>query len=558
MFKHLVIIFLFISINAYSQVPNVGFEDGSFSGWKCYIGSVDPDGTVHVNPTPAVYNRQTLIGKESANTLDPYGKFPILCPNGSKYSIRLGNSDTGKQAERVTYTFTVPNQPSYSILFDYAVVLDNFRHADYQQPKFVAQVYDITSGKYLDCPSFDFVASSSLPGFKLSADTGARNSSIYYKDWSTASIDLSNHIGEVIRLEFTTNDCTKGQHFGYAYLDINENNGVSIAGNAYCAGQTYMTLYAPNGFQTYQWYNADMTQKVGTGQSLTISPPPPDGTAYTLQIFPYDGLGCIDILHTTVNKIDEGFRLSVLDTVFGCPGIGADLTEPKVTAGTSVGATLSYYTDPLGSSYLYKPDRITVSGKYYIQGMNAEGCMNILPVNVVIATPQLVVVDPPTVVFPTTVDLTKTFVHLPRLTYSYYSDAEATKPVSNYTAIRYAGVFYIKAESDYGCSTIQRVDVDIQPPPPYTIVAPNTFTPNNDGINDNFSLTIDGQLTFKSVRIFNRYGKLVFTAKSAADYWDGNYNRQNLPVGVYYWVFDGVDNYRQTKVSKAASIMLLR
>jgi gliding motility-associated-like protein len=558
MCKHLVIIFLFISINAFSQTPNIGFEDGTFTNWKCYIGHVDSLGNPQLTQTPPVYNRQTLLGKESAKVLDFYGNFPVLCPNGGNYSIRLGNSDTSREAERVTYTFTVPNQNTYSIVFNYAVVLENPNHLEYQQPKFVARVYDVTTGEYLICPAFDFAASSSLPGFKLSTARGVKGEGIYYKDWSTAAIDLSSHVGEVIRLEFTTNDCTKGQHFGYAYLDINENNGVSIAGNAYCVGQRFMTLYAPNGFASYQWYNADMSRSLGSGQSLTISPPPPDNTAYTLQIFPYPGLGCIDILHTIVKKIDEGFKLNVLETVYGCPGNGVDLTEAKVTAGSSPETTLSYYTDSLGTSYLYNPDRVLNSGKYYIQGINKEGCMNMLPVNVLVALPELSITDPTPVVFPVTVDLSKTFTHQKNETYSYYKDVEASIPVYNYTAIKYGAVYYIKAESDYGCSNIQSVNVTIAPPPPYLITAPNTFTPNSDGVNDNFAIKVEGEATFRSVKIFNRYGRLVFTGKSLTDYWDGNYNGRNLPIGVYYWVFDGIDNYYQRKISKAASIMLLR
>lgn len=558
MYKLIVIVFLFISFKAISQTPNIGFENGSFSNWKCYIGSVDPSGNVSLFLSSAVNNRHTLIGKESAKTLDFYGKFPILCPNGSKYSIRLGNDDTSRQAERVSYTLKVPNQKSYSIVFNYAVVLENPNHLPFQQPKFTAQVYDVTDNRYLECPSFDFAASSSLPGFKLSTAAGAKGESIYYKDWSTAAIDLSNYTGKEIRLEFTTNDCTKGQHFGYAYLDINEDNGAAITGNAYCAGQRSMTLYAPNGFASYAWFNADLSKMVGTGQSLNISPPPPDNTTYVLQISPYEGLGCTDTLSTVVNRIDEGFKLNVPDTLFGCPGKGADLTDAKVTAGSSPGTTLSYYTDSLGTSYLYNPERITSSGKFYVQGVNNEGCMNILPVNVVIADAELDITDPKPVVFPATVDLSKTFIHKKRETYSYYSNADATVQIYNFSAIKYGGVFYIKAESDYGCSVVKPVNVVIEPPPPYTIIAPNTFTPNNDGINDNFAITLAGEATFGSVRIFNRYGKLVFTGKSQTDYWDGNYNGQILPIGVYYWVFEGTDNYHQTKISKAASIFLLR
>ncbi|MDB5137783.1 MAG: hypothetical protein JWP37_4386 [Mucilaginibacter sp.] len=558
MFKNLCIIFLFISIKTLAQTPNIGFEDGTFNNWKCYVGSINPSGIIDLSASAPVFNRHTMITKASALVLDPYGKFPVLCPNGSNYSIRLGNEEAGAQAERISYTFTVPNKKSYSIVFNYAVVLENPNHEPFQQPKFTAKVYNVTDDVYLECPSFNFAASSSLPGFKLSTVPGAKGESIYYKDWSTATIDLSNYVGKVISLVFTTNDCTKIMHFGYAYLDIDESNGTPITGNAYCVGQRSVSLYAPNGFYSYVWYNANLSKQIGTGQKLTISPPPPDNTTYAVKIFPYPGLGCIDTMFTTINKIDEGFRLKVLDTIYGCPQTSVNLTDPKVTSGSSPGTSLTYFADSLGTNYLYNPDRITTSGTYYIQGLNKEGCMNILPVHVIIDLPQINVTDPKPVNFPVTIDLSKAFTHQKDLTYGYYSDAGAKNEVADYTTVKYSGVYYIKATSSKGCSNIVPVNVVVHPPPPYTINAPTAFTPNNDGVNDHFIITVKGFATFGNVKIYNRNGQLVFTAKSSLDFWDGTYNGRNLPSGVYYWLFEGIDVYHQTKIDQAASITLLR
>jgi len=558
LFRLLSALLLLISFNAVGQTntPNIGFEDGTLNNWECFIGHIDSVGVINVLPSAPVYNRHTIYGQESASLRDPYGNFPVLCPNGGKYSIRLGNRDSSAEAERVTYTFKVPTGGAYNIIFNYAVVLENPDHLPFQQPKFTAQVYDVTDNKYIDCPSFNFVASSDLPGFKLSKAKG--EFSVFYKDWSTATIDLRGYLGKTIRLEFTTNDCTKGGHFGYAYLDVNEDAGSSISGNAYCAGQKSITMYAPNGFYEYYWYNADMSKQVGFGQSLTISPPPPDLTTYAIKIIPYPELGCVDTIYTVVNKIDEGFKLSVPDTVYGCPGQGVDLTAAAVTAGSSPGISLSYFTDSLATSYLYNPNVVTTPGVYYIQGVNKEGCMNVLPVHVILALPDVDVTDPPAVVFPARVDLSKTFSPKKGVTYTYYTNAAATKPLDNYTAVQYGGTFYIKAVNDVGCVSVASVKVVIHPPLPYTVTAPNTFTPNNDGINDNFTVSAKGSITLISVKIFNRTGQLIYETKSTNNYWDGTYNGRPLPVGTYYWVFDGIDDYYHTKVNKAASIALIR
>lgn len=554
------IFFVFTGIKCFAQAPtaNIGFEDGTFNHWECFIGRIDSLGTIHVTPSPPRTDRHAIYGRESAKLLDPYGKFPLLCPNGGNYSIRLGNKDTSAQAERVTYTFKVPNVKSYSIIFYYAAVLENPDHLPFQQPKFTAKVYDVSDNLYINCPSFDFAASPDLPGFKLSNAKGARAESIYYKDWSAATIDLSGYTGKTIRLEFTTNDCSRRGHFGYAYLDVNENTESAISGNAYCIGQRSLTLYAPIGFSDYKWYNADLTKELGTGLTLNISPAPPDQTQYALKIFPYPGLGCIDTLYTTVNRIDEGFKLKVLDSVLGCPGTGADLTAARITAGSSPGMTLGYFTDSLATTFLYNPDLVTESGTYYIQGTNKEGCTNILPIKVIVGNPTLTIINPAPVIFPTTIDLSKTFTHQPDLTYSYFKNEAATDGVNNYTAIQYGDTFYIKAINTAGCSTVQPVKVTIYPPPPFVVTAPNTFTPNNDGINDQFNVSVSGIITFGSVFIYNRYGQQIFTTKKQTETWDGSLDGHLLPPGAYYWVFEGTDDYYHKKVSRSGFVTLLR
>ena len=167
-FKKLFIVFLLLSLRTAAQVqvtPNIGFETGDFTNWQCYTGIIDPMGNIVVRLTAPIYGLFTIIGNESATTLDPYGQFPILCPNGSNYSIRLNDDSHNHKAQRVTYTFTAPPKGPYSVIFNYAVVLENPNHAPYQQPKFTAFVYDVTDDKYIDCPSFDFVAGSSwFPG----------------------------------------------------------------------------------------------------------------------------------------------------------------------------------------------------------------------------------------------------------------------------------------------------------------------------------------------------------------------------------------------------------
>lgn len=572
MFKYPFILLLLLNIKVIAQTatPNIGFEDGTFNHWELSIGSVDAGGVVTVTPTNAVPDRFVIFSKElNSRQLDPNGNFPVVCPNGSKYSIRLGDlepsSPDNGHAERATYTFTVPtNTAAYSVIFNYAAVLQNPNHTSLEQPKFTAQIFDITDNVYINCPSFVFVSGTALPGFKVikaAASGGARGApaDTYYKDWSTATIDLHNYAGKQVRLEFTTNDCYPGGHFGYAYLDVNEDITYKpITGNTYCANQPNVTLYGPTGFAEYHWYKTgNFSTEIGTGQGLTM-PSPPDGTGYTLRVIPYPELGCVDTLYTVVNRINSPFILKVADTVLGCTGVGANLTAAYVTAGSS-DMTYTYFTNLLGTEYVHDPTAVLTPGTYYIRGINSDGCTDIMPVQVAIGLAPIKVTNPEAVVYPATVDITKTYVKQSKLTYSYFADAGATKPLSNAYTIDRSGTYYIQAENTLvGCTTISPVYVLINPPPPYTISAPNTFTPNNDGVNDFFAVQLDGFISFDNLKVFNRYGQLVFTTKSIDTKWDGNLNGHQLPNGTYYWVLEGVDQYYYTKVAKGGSITIIR
>jgi gliding motility-associated-like protein len=527
-------------------------------------------GDIMNSPAGAVYNRHTLIDTMSRNILDYYGHFPVLCPNGSIYSIKLGNDLTGGQMQRATYEFTVPdNVNTYSIVFNYAVVLEDGGHSKSQQPLFSARVFDMTDGKYVDCPSFDFAASSTLPGFQLSdmmrppkpnangTTTPSAGGPVFYKDWSTAMIDLKAYAGKKIRLEFTAEDCQPGGHFGYAYLDVDEQLSLKpISGNVFCIDQNTVTLNGPTGFEDYIWYkDNDLTQPGVHGQNLTI--PALDQQKYTLKIIPYPDLGCIDYLYVALEKLPEPFKLVVANKVFGCQGIGVNLKSSNITAGSSSNMKYTYYTDPLGLVYLPNPDVVLKSGTYYIRGTNAGGCTDILPVEVIIvSSPEIKVTDPPKVRYPTMVDLSTTFKHFEGVTYTYFTDLAATISVDQ--IVKTTGTYYIKATNGTQCAIMASVNVVVDPPPPYTIIAPSAFTPNGDGINDNFLLKLEGYVSFGSLNIFNRYGQKVFTTRSVTNYWNGNMGSQQLPTGTYYWIFEGTDDYYHIKATKASSITIIR
>ncbi|PCJ84322.1 MAG: hypothetical protein COA57_09460 [Flavobacteriales bacterium] len=68
----------------------------------------------------------------------------------------------------------------------------------------------------------------------------------------------------------------------------------------------------------------------------------------------------------------------------------------------------------------------------------------------------------------------------------------------------------------------------------YTYI-PNTFTPDDDGRNDNFYLKSDCEFIRYDFLIFNRWGKLIFESKDPTKEWDGKYKGATVPIGVYIY-----------------------
>lgn len=69
---------------------------------------------------------------------------------------------------------------------------------------------------------------------------------------------------------------------------------------------------------------------------------------------------------------------------------------------------------------------------------------------------------------------------------------------------------------------------------------PNAFTPNNDGRNDCFRIpALQGALSYH-LRIFNRWGQIVFDSSIPTQCWNGRYNGYDLPAGVYVYQLEAV------------------
>jgi gliding motility-associated-like protein len=291
---------LFITAKAQTGFcpPNLDFEGGDFSNWVCRAGSAN---SFPLPVTGPISGRHTIINRIGAG-IDPYGFFPEISPNGSSYSVKLGNHSPGTQAESISYTYSIPASLTvFSMIFYYAVVIESPGHIPANQPRFKARIIDLSTNNPLPCVDFDFIAQTTPGGFQTSPIPGNSGSVVLYKDWTPVSINLTAYIGKTIMLEFITMDCLQNGHAGYAYLDVGSLcNGV-ISGSNICPGDTALTLTAPFGFQTYAWYSdLSFSTILSTSQTLYLNPLPSVGSTFPVIVNPYPGFGCMDTLYATV------------------------------------------------------------------------------------------------------------------------------------------------------------------------------------------------------------------------------------------------------------------
>ena len=88
------------------------------------------------------------------------------------------------------------------------------------------------------------------------------------------------------------------------------------------------------------------------------------------------------------------------------------------------------------------------------------------------------------------------------------------------------------------------------------LFVPNVFSPNGDNNNDFF--VIEGtDLNEFNLRIYNRWGELVFESNDQVVSWDGTYRGNDLNSAVFAYVLSYVNGLGESK-SKNGNVTLLK
>ena len=223
-------------------------------------------------------------------------------PDGELASVRLGNWETGNEAERIEFTFAVDTIKYPVLLLKYMPILEAPEwHGPTEQARFTLDIL-INGNTIGQCGQADFNATDVMQnghltqaaiqqGWHLTPSSIAQSGAdVVWKEWTTVGVNLrkSNYQGKNLTARLTTFDCTQSGHFGYAYFTLSCSDG-KLKGMK--CGEINETFEAPDGF-VYRWayaYNekyrrADksLPEQYVLGRSQTYEAGPQDDSLYVV------------------------------------------------------------------------------------------------------------------------------------------------------------------------------------------------------------------------------------------------------------------------------------
>ncbi|MBP6389628.1 MAG: PKD domain-containing protein [Flavobacteriales bacterium] len=263
----------------------------------------------------------------------------------------------------------------------------------------------------------------------------------------------------------------------------------------------------------------------------------PGPGSYVVQLIVGPGTICAD---STSQTIDIDTRPSAVFTdSLGCQ------QDLFLYDGSSGAVSWLWSFGDGGTSLLPSPQHLYDTAGIYpvtLVVSSALGCSD---------TTSLVVEVPPGVVSAFRAEMETcsgawTFVNLSTNAFEYewsLGDGTMTEPFSPIHVYASPGSYTVELISlnGLGCADTTAHIVHVpETTPEAQLFVPNCFTPNDDGINDRFVLGGSADCLTARLSIFNRWGAILLDG-SAQLSWDGTFNGQKVPDGVYMYLVESED-----------------
>ena len=365
-------------------------------------------------------------------------------------------------------------------------------------------------------------------------------------DTSYGSTTLSD--GDVITVVASDQTCP-GPADTAAVVTVNPipTATLSSSTNTICFGDGITFTAIPAGYSEYEFFLNGISVQIGainTYSSNTINDQ--DTLTVTPRNLGCDGFG-LDSVVITVNPIPVISFVSDTVCSSNVSNFVIDASSPNISNYVWNYGDGTIGGGPVGNN------SYTDTGTYVVSltVTDLNNCMdstfgvaqiNPLPIALATAVPTITTILNPNIDFTDASD-----PPAPAVISSWFWDFGDGNidSISQNPTYTYAdtGDYIIELEvtNEFGCSDKDIVAVKIEPE--FMLHAPNTFTPNGDGINETFIPEGIGLENNFEMFIYDRWGDLIFESKGIKSEWDGTANDgRTAQEDVYVWIVFATDH----------------
>jgi gliding motility-associated-like protein len=112
--------------------------------------------------------------------------------------------------------------------------------------------------------------------------------------------------------------------------------------------------------------------------------------------------------------------------------------------------------------------------------------------------------------------------------------------------------YFVTVTTEHGCMILDSLDILVKET---VIDMPNAFAPS--GTNKLFKPSKRGIANLKEFSIYNRWGNKVYSSANIEEGWDGTFNGQPQPMGVYVYTIEAISD-KGTPFVKKGNVTLMR
>jgi gliding motility-associated-like protein len=274
----------------------------------------------------------------------------------------------------------------------------------------------------------------------------------------------------------------------------------------------------------------------GTGITKTIS----GLSAGTYSFTVTNSLGCTSVLSASfvINALTGTPPLLITNPAPVCFPSTVDITDPKITAGSALNLTYTYWSDA-AATIQYRTPGAATDGTFYIKGVKADGSFIVKPVIILVYKVPLANAGPDQVIaYPSGTTMNAELAHsfetgLWTLISGTCDFFDATYPKTSVSGLSKGKNVLLWTVTNGVCSvSSDSVLINVR-----DLVVPTLITPNMDGKNDYFILKGSDGDGKKELVIFDRRGVQVYENANYDNSWNGvDYKGNPLPDDTYFYV----------------------